>query len=188
MDNTSNTLVLFNEWLSFAGNRSVVECEFFNLDKILIEELLGEFSSTRLRPFGKHASGSLFCFYVDETGPSVNSPIAWIDSEGAPCIVISNNFGEFLSILGYGSGLIYTVAAAIENNLGSDNLLGIAEERVSKSASDLLLEAKQRFLDLDSFIDWLGVHTILLSDEPVKRIVNAHIMNPDLTTWINSNL
>ena len=180
---------LFSEWLAFAANRSVVECDFFKPNDSLVEELLGAFSTQRLTAFGEHASGSIISFYSKEENPEAgNISVAWLDSEGAPCIVVSKNFGEFLSLIPYGMGFIYTVAAAIENDLGDPEILARARQRVNKTAAELLSEASQRFIDHSDLMNWLTSHNVAADADPVATIVNAHDQNTDLTPWIAENL
>jgi hypothetical protein len=120
----------YESWLSFSGSQSIVECDFFDLKESPVQELFGDFSNERLIAFGEHASGSLLTFYSKEMEASVEeTPVAWLDSEGSPCIVISNNLKEFLSILPYGMGFLYTVASFIEDNLGDDEILSKARKK-----------------------------------------------------------
>lgn len=180
---------LFEKWISYSSNKSIVECEFFHTDSERTAELLGPFASNRLAAFGEHASGSLFSFYSDSQKASTDdSPVAWLDSEGAPCIIISKNLKKFLSVLPYGPGFIYTVAAVIENNLGEEDLLVRAQSRLGKGPTDLLNDARTRFLDLDIFIQWLKENNIQVSSDPVADIIQAHLLHDDLTPWIAENL
>jgi hypothetical protein len=179
----------YEDWLSFTGKQSIVECDFFDLKEDPVTELLGDFSKERLIAFGEHASGSVLAFYSKNTESSVDEvPVAWLDSEGSPCIVISNNLKEFLSIVPYGMGFIYSIASVIENNLGDAAMLAKARERVSKNAGDLMEESKTRFLNIEDLIKWLGTKNIQVSEDPVKLIVDAHERNSDLTQWLAENL
>jgi hypothetical protein len=179
----------YNDWLSFAGNRSIVECDFFDLRESNVSELLGVFANERLIAFGEHASGSVISFYSKKAEAPVDEvPVAWLDSEGSPCIVISNTLKEFLSILPYGMGFIYTIASVIENNLGDPSVLEKARQRVTQNANELLEEARKRFLDIDDLLKWLASENITVSTDPVKLIVEAHEKNTDLTPWIAENL
>ena len=111
-------------------------------------------------------------------------PVAWLDSEGSPCIVISKNLKEFLSLLPYGMGFIYTVAAAIENNLDDPELLEKVNQRIGKSSGELLEAAKIRFLDIEQLIDWLNSKNIKLNKDPISLIINAHTLNNELTNGL----
>ncbi|MEO8414747.1 MAG: hypothetical protein ABI472_13865 [Ginsengibacter sp.] len=180
---------LYNDWLSFAANQSIVECDFFDLKEGPVNELLGDFSSERLTAFGEHASGSLLSFYSKIADANVNEvPVAWLDSEGAPCIVVSNNLQDFFSILPYGMGFIYSVASVIENNLNEADLLAKTKQRITQNADELLETSKKRFLDVDDLLTWLNSKNIKLSSDPVTAIVEAHERNSDLTSWIVEKL
>jgi hypothetical protein len=179
----------FSNWLSFTEKQAIMECDFFDLNQEKTEELLGDFSSGRLLVFGEHASGSLLSFYSKNDLKSVDEvPVAWLDSEGAPCIVVSNNLKEFLSILPYGMGLLYTIASVMENNMGDNDLLPKARQRVEKNGNELLTEARERFLNVDILIKWLEQNQIQVNTDPIKVITEAHIQNSELTQWIAENL
>lgn len=180
---------MYRDWLNFAGDRGIMECDFFEYREEPVKELIGDFSAGRLVAFGEHASGSLICFYSKDSFPAVdNVPIAWLDSEGSPCIVASKNLKEFLSIIPYGMGFIYSVAAEIENNLNDPELLEKIYQKIGKNSDILLKEAQNRFQDIQELIDWLNSRNILLEKDPISLIVNAHIVNNDLTKWIADNL
>lgn len=180
--------ILYKKWIAFTTKRSVLECDFFKIRSDFAADLLGEFCIERLAAFGEHASGSLFCFYSQLQQTTDNSPVAWIDSEGVPCIVISKNLREFLSILPYGAGFIYTIAASIENNFGASDLSNLVLDKVTTVPLQLLDDAKKRFTEVDSFIEWLASESIEVNSNPAQTIVNAHLSQPDLTTWIVDNL
>lgn len=179
----------YDDWLNFSGNHSIVECDFFDFKENPVTELLGDFSKERLIAFGEHASGSLLTFYSKNIELSVEeAPVAWLDSEGSPCIAISNNLIEFLSILPYGMGFIYSIASVIENNLGDSSILAKARQKVTQNANELLEESKKRFLGIDDLLTWLASKSIQVSNDPVKIIAEAHEKNSDLTPWIAENL
>lgn len=179
----------YEEWLKFTINQSIVECDFFDLSEKPVTEYFGDFSKERLVAFGEHASGSILAFYSKEDNSSVEeAAVAWLDSEGSPCIIISNSLKEFLSILPYGMGFIYSVASIIEDNLDNPELLSKANEKLSKGSDELIQESKQRFLSIDELILWIISKNILVATDPVKLIVNAHEKNSDLTSWIAENL
>lgn len=179
----------YEEWLKFTISQSIVECDFFDLKEKPVTEFFGDFSKERLIAFGEHASGSILAFYSKEDNSSVEeAAVGWLDSEGSPCIIISNSLKEFLSILPYGMGFIYSVASLIEGNLGNPEILSIAKEKFSKSTSELIQESKQRFLNIEELIFWLTSKNIEISNDPVKVIVDAHEKNNDLTSWIAENL
>jgi len=179
----------YESWLSFSSSQSIVECEFFDLKESPVTELLGDFSKERLTAFGEHASGSLLTFYSKNIEASVEeAPVAWLDSEGSPCIVISNNLKEFLSILPYGMGFIYTVASLIENDLGNIDLRSKAMEKITQNGNELLEESRKRFLSIDDLLNWLASKNIQPANDPVKLIVEAHEKNRDLTPWIIESL
>ena len=180
---------LYNRWLGFAGNRGIVECDFSQLNETPVVELLGDFATQRLTSFGVHASGSIISFYAKEQGLNVDEvSVAWLDSEGSPCIVVSKNLKEFLSLLPYGMGFIYTVAAAIENNLGDTDILIKVRERVTKNSDELLAEAAARFIDHQDLLNWLAANDISINKEPILAIIEAHNANDDLTPWLAENL
>ena len=179
----------YEGWLSFSGSQSIVECDFFDLKESPVTELLGNFSKERLIAFGEHASGSLLVFYSKGIEASVEeTPVAWLDSEGSPCIIVSNNLKEFLSILPYGMGLVYTIASLIEDNLGNKEILSKAREKITQNANELIEGSRMRFLNIDDLLNWLSSRNIQLSTDPVKLIVEAHEKNSDLTQWIAENL
>lgn len=180
--------ILYKKWMLFTENRSVLECDFFRMQSNSAVELLGEFCKERLLAFGEHASGSLFCFYSQHQQTTDNTAIAWLDSEGAPCIVISKNIDEFLSLLPYGAGFIYTVAASIENNFGAHNLSELVMHNISTDPQLILDDAEKRFPERGSFLDWLKSESIKVNMNPVQTIVNAHLSQPDLTNWIVKNI
>jgi len=179
----------YKEWLGFSNNRSLVECDFFEPKDEPVIELLGDFSNKRLIAFGEHASGSLLAFYSKNNKSSVEeTAVAWLDSEGSPCIVISINLKEFLSILPYGMGFIYSIASIIENNMGDSTILEKVRQKITKSADELMAESKKRFSSINDLLVWLDAKKILVSDDPVKIIVEAHEKNSDLTLWITENI
>lgn len=179
---------LYEKWISFTETRSVLECEFYKLDSSKPEELLGKFSKERLVSFGEHASGSLFCFYSLDKQSTDNAPVAWLDSEGSPCVVISKNLRDFLSLLPFGSGFIYTVAAAIDSNYGANNLQEIILAKFQDDPQLLLADAKNRFIEVSTFIEWLASESIEVNSNPVQAILDAHLSQPDLIDWIVKNL
>ena len=166
-----------------------MECSFFAVKDAPVKKLIGEFAIERLTAFGKHASGSFLAFYSkSESKKADEVPVSWLDSEASPCIVISKNFKEFLSILPYGMGFAYTVASVIENNLQATDLLTKARTRVGATTDELIADAQQRFLDLGEVLQWLQSNGISLSKDPIKLIVDAHTANDDLPTWIDQNI
>lgn len=179
----------FESWLSFSSGQSIVECDFIDLKETAVTELLGDFSKERLIAFGEHASGSLLAFYSKDNESSVEeTPVAWLDSEGSPCIIVSNNLKEFLSILPYGMGFVYTVASFIEDNFGEDEILSNARKKMTQNANELLEESRKRFLSIDDLLNWLVSKNIQPADDPVKLIIEAHERNSDLTPWIATKL
>ena len=183
------TTDIFTKWLAFTEKKSVMECDFFNGKHEPVLDLFGEFSIERMLAFGEHASGSVISFYSMVNSLLVDEvPVAWLDSEGSPCIVISKNLREFLSVLPYGMGTLYSIASVMENNLGEDNLLEKAKLRVNKSADILLSESKERFINTDILINWLSDNNIQVSNDPVKIVSEAHLQNSELTTWLAENL
>jgi len=180
----------FDKWLSFSSGKSIAEIEFFNPEKEKVIDLLGDAAAKKLSAFAEHGSGSLFAFYSDDGIASDEAPVAWLDSEGSPCIVVCHNFRQLLSLLPYGAGLIYTVAAVIENNLGADEQLFLqkAQNRLAKTSPELLADARERFPGLDELLDWLKENSIPVSTDPVKDIVSAHLANDGLTPWLAENL
>lgn len=180
---------LFLKWFEFCDRKSILECEFSKNKEALISELLGDFSSQRLLSFGEHASGSLFCLYSDKSEDLLeDAPVAWVDSGGSPCIVVAKNFTNFLAILPYGPGYIYSVAALIENNLGSNNLLDKAINKMGTDFTKDIEKTKSRFFDFDILMQWYKDQEVKISENPILDMINAHMEFSDLTDWVASNL
>lgn len=205
---------LFQQWLAFTNSRSMMECTFFLPQEQELKDLLGERTAERLTAFGRHASGSLLAFYqgdaatptgntatssapvappapMAESGASADSlPVAWLDSEGSPCLVIGRNLREFLSVLPYGPGWIYTVAAVIENNPDATEsaLLERIRARAGAHYSQLLETASKRFLDVAILRDWLTERGITVAADPATLIMTAYRENKGLSSWIINNV
>lgn len=183
------TSALFEQWLSYAAGKSIMECEFFGAKNEPVAELLGEFSVERLTAFGEHASGSLIGFYSRNGNiKSDAAPVAWLDGEGSPCIVVAGDLEHFLSVLPYGTGLIYTVAAVIENNPGDAGIAAKAYDRAGSDFNALLEKSRSRFPEQEALIAWLSTTKIAVSADPVKTIIDGHLQNDSLDSWINENL
>lgn len=180
---------LYNQWLDFTKNRNVVECTFSAVKDDPLKKLVGAFAPQRLTAFGRHASASVIAFYSkkDKGNDIDKTPLAWLDSEGSPNIVISNNLKEFLSIIPYGMEYVYDVAAFIERNLNDAALLEKVKARFQETPDGLIEASKNRFLDVDEILQWLDDHNIPLSKDPVQLIVRAHENNNDLSPWIKEN-
>lgn len=153
-------------------------------------DLLGEKTVERLTAMGRHASGSLLAFYLRNGADADSLPVAWLDSEGSPCLVIGRNLREFLSILPYGPGWIYTVAAVIENNPDAPDadLLERIRVRAGADYSQLLEAASKRFLDVAVLRDWLKERGIAVAADPAALILAAYRENKGLSSWIINNV
>jgi len=202
---------LLQQWLAFTNSRSIMECTFFLPQEQELKDLLGERTAERLTAFGRHASGSLLAFYQEDAAalpgdagapsPSVaesgaagrdadSLPVAWLDSEGSPCLVIGRNLREFLSVLPYGPGWIYTVAAVIENNPDATepDLLERIRARAGANYSQLLETASKRFLDVAILRSWLTELGIAVAADPATWIMAAYRENKGLSSWIINNV
>ena len=124
---------LYNKWLAFTSNRAVVEYDFNFLKDEPVIELLGDFAKQKLSAFGEHASESVISFYSNVPGSPVDEvPVAWLDSEESPCPVVSKNLKDFLSVLPYGMGFVYTVAAVIEENMNDEKYFAKSKRKSCK--------------------------------------------------------
>lgn len=123
-------------------------------------------------------------------GNADSLPVAWLDSEGSPCLVIGRNLREFLSVLPYGPGWIYTVAAVIENNPDATetDLLERIRARAGANYSQLLETASKRFLDVAILRSWLTERGIAVAADPATLIMAAYRENKGLSSWIINNV
>ncbi len=183
-----NNTELFNNFLFYSREKSIVECEFFEPETSEIVDLIGEFATQRLSAFSEHASGSLICFYSSEKSPLKTDAIAWMDSEGSPFGVIAKDFSQFISLIPYGSGFLNSVAAIIENSLNKEDLIAIVKTRIKKEPNILLLEAEERYPEIIDLKQWLKSKDIKISDNPIQEIIEANQKYKDLLPWILDNL
>lgn len=149
----------------------------FVLPSTGVPNLLMSFKNkANYQKIAQHYSGSLICLY-DDSGNWANDDyiISWIDANGEPNLPISLSFKQFLSILPYGTGLIYDVLYLINKHHNKTKLNQyLDEDYSSKIWSEQLLTNKSHYKNHTLFIDFISSNGIELAKDPLTIIKDAN--------------
>lgn len=123
-----------------------------------LKSLLGKKAASKLIPLFSMANGSIISAWIrDKNSNLTNSPIVWIDSEGAPNSIFAMAFSELCGMLHYHLGILYDILGAYEaykeDDSYFDNPLELYnDEWLGKDGE----ESWESNPDLKRFHQWLG--------------------------------
>jgi hypothetical protein len=128
------------------------------------------------RKIAQHYSGSLICLYDDSGNWTTDDyTICWVDANGEPNLPLSVSLKQFLSILPYGTGLLYDVLYLINKQLNKTKLSQyLNEDYSSKIWSEQLLTNKSHYKNHTLFIDFISSNGIELAKDPLTIIKVAN--------------
>lgn len=141
-----------------------------------------------LKPFGKTKAGCVLCYWQEETAGNNMSPIVWIDSEGTPNAVFSDNLDHFFQMIAYGTGMIYDIIRACEKH-SANPVKNPAPETLFENAyvsSFIEHEAdKNKKVLVELLLREMNIET---TRQPGKEIYNSYIKHIQITKRINNSI
>jgi hypothetical protein len=173
-----------------ADNTDENYIDFFYSDerKNRSKNLIG-FDSDQLIYVGNTKGADYFFIYSDDRNKDIlESPLAYISSEGEPWDIFAQNFAEFLSLLFFGTSIIpetINKINAYQNGIGVE---GVKEKFMNEEyflKSDKLLTST--YTGFSSFKNLLETKlNVNKAINPVDLIFRAKSKNPSFNQWISN--
>ncbi len=117
----------------------------------------------------QHYSGSLIVIHIQKNS------IKWIDANGSPNAVIANSLQDFISLLPYGTGLLYDALYLIEKHKGkkelAEYLLEDFPEQVWKNA---LQNNAKSVANHAQFLKLMEILKIEITPKPLEMLMAAN--------------
>jgi hypothetical protein len=160
---------------------------FYSEDRKNRSKNLIGFDSDELIYVGNTKGADYFFIYPDDQNKDIlESPLAYISSEGEPWDIFAQNFGEFLSLLFFGTSII---PEAINNINAYQNGIGIEGVKEKFMNEEYLLKLDKL---LTSTYTGFSRFKNLLENKlhvnkaisPVDLIFRAKSKNPSFNQWI----
>ncbi len=154
-----------------------------------LEFLLPEVLHDKVIVLGQDRSASLVVAWKEKELPADKLPVAWIDSEGDPADVFAESFGEFLSLLPYGTGFIYDVLVRWKYHQEDPSVYQPpSNEYTTEKLSAQLEENRKEFPGLAEYEKWLVNEAGLqIAADPVAMIGEAMKRHPGLKELVAKN-
>lgn len=156
-----------------------------------IRSLLSKKVTSKFIAFAEHDTESLVAFWLhDGTTSPENAPIVWLDSEGSPNGVFANTTQDFLTILPYGTGLIYEFLYCWEDYIRDPQETPHPKEELdAERINSFLEETKEEFSGWKNLVDWLdSVNIDWKSVNPFQIMEKAFTAHPNLDEWLEKNV
>lgn len=149
----------------------------FSLPSVPEPTLLSSFKDKdHYKKIAQHYSGSLICWY-DPSGSWTGDDfvVMWIDANGDPNLPLAQSFTNFLSILPYGTGIMYDVLYVINKHRNKPELHQYLNEDYGPAVwSQQLLSNKTQYANHEAFIDFISKNNIGVAKDPLSIIKAAN--------------